>query len=365
MKIYLRILAFTLLGLGLAPGLAWAGGDGVLATAGNGDPIGPPGSTKATTTTDGTRTIEVPEGMVYVPAGRFAVGTGATASTAELDGYCIGKFSVTNAEYKAFLDATGATDAPRYWSGGTYPAGKASHPVSHVSLIRAREYAAWVGRETGRKVVIPSALQWEKAARGPQGFLYPWGNTPDSSYRDGVLTTRFNYNAVVVADLLKADPKKQVTYDKPKGKHFGEKTTLDRVAAFDADGRATTLSITPEGSVRGWISHATETGFAGTDLFRSINAAGGSTTPVGSYESGRSGYGCYDMAGNIWNWTETTIVATNGIEKGQSVFEIRGGAWYSMGRSGRSVALGEGRAASGSYNTVGFRIAVIPPAAAP
>lgn len=332
-----------------------------LTRAANGDGIPHPTSKKTHPVTDGTRTIHVPEGMVYVAAGRFTVGTGANATQAELDGYCIGKFSVTNAEYKAFLDATGSRSLPSYWADGTYPKGKANHPVAYVSLTKAREYAAWVSKETGWKLTIPTSNQWEKAARGPNGYLYPWGNSPDVRFADGVLTTKYNFNAVTAADCLKNEPKKEVTYNNKKSsKYFGTKTTVDRIAGYDNEGKPTYLSVGENGSVRGWVSHGTYTGFIYTDLFSLINAAGGNTTPVGSYEAGKSGYGCYDMAGNIWNWCDSTIVATNGAEKGKTVNEIRGGSWYATGNSCRSVSIGEGRAASEAYNTVGFRIVMLP-----
>jgi formylglycine-generating enzyme required for sulfatase activity len=333
---------------------------GYVATAANGVGIPHPTSKATYPVLDGDRTIRVPEGMVYVPAGKCKIGTGASASTVELEGYCIGKFSVTNAEYKAFLDATGSRSYPRYWAGGTYPEGKANHPVAFVSLTKAREYVAWVSKATGWNVTIPTANQWEKAARGPNGYLYPWGNSAEMKYEDGVLTTRCNYNAVVAAKYLKESPKKEVAYTKKSVKYSGTRTTVDRIAAYDEQGNPTYLSISANGSVRGWVAHGTNTGFIGTDLFASLNDAGGNTTAVGSYETGKSGYGCHDMAGNLWNWCETTIKATNGAEKGQTVNEIRGGSWYATGRSCQSVSIGEGRAASGAYNTVGFRIAMIP-----
>jgi hypothetical protein len=152
----------------------------------------------------------------------------------------------------------------------------------------------------------------------------------------------------------------EVTYNNKKSKYFGVKTTVDRIAGYDDQGNPTYLSLSPSGSVRGWVSHSTYTGFIYTDLFSRLNAVGGNTTPVGSYEAGKSAYGCYDMAGNVWNWCDTLIVATNGAEKGRTVNEIRGGSWYAMGTSARSVSIGEGRAAAGAYNTVGFRIVMVP-----
>ncbi|QEL13738.1 formylglycine-generating enzyme family protein [Limnoglobus roseus] len=333
-----------------------------VAKAANGNDIPHPASTQTTPVTDGGKTIAVPDGMVYVPAGEFTAGTGNSAKKVNLDGYCIGKFSVTNAEYKAFLDDTGTRGTPSYWHGGTYPEGKANHPVAYVSLAKAKEYAAWVGKKTGWKVAIPTADQWEKAARGPKGFLYPWGNSSDVVYADGKLTSKFNFNGVTVAKYLKDEPKKAVTYNNNKSKYFGIKTTVDQIAGYDNSGRATTLSIGANGSVRGWVSHGTYTGFIYTDLFTSLGETGGNTTPVGSYEAGKSGYGCYDMAGNLWNWCDSTIVATNGAEKGKTVNEIRGGSWYAVSNSCRSTSIGEGRAASGAYNTVGFRIVMIPAA---
>jgi formylglycine-generating enzyme required for sulfatase activity len=326
--------------------------------AGNGAVILDPTSKKTNTVKDADRTVQVPEMMVYIPAGKARIGAGD--ETVVLDGFCIGKFSVTNAEYRAFLIATGSTRFPRYWTNGAYPQGKANHPVVYVSLTDAESYAKWVSDKTGWNIVIPTSNQWEKAARGPNGSLYPWGDTMDVSYQSGILKSRFSFNGVTVAEFLKNAPKKVVKYDNPKSPYFGKTTTVDRIAAYNRDGQPTFLTIGPNGSVRGWVNHDTYTGFIYTDLFTSLNDAGGNTAPVGSYEDGKSGYGCYDMAGNVWNWCETLILATNGAERGKRVNEIRGGSWYANGTSCKCVAIGEGRAASGAYNTVGFRIAMIP-----
>ena len=50
--------------------------------------------------------------MVYVPAGSFTYGTGTTVATVALDGFCLSRFHVTNAEYKVFLNATGSVNYP-------------------------------------------------------------------------------------------------------------------------------------------------------------------------------------------------------------------------------------------------------------
>ncbi len=336
-----------------------ATGGPYLTKAANGHGIPHPTSKATYVVKDGAKSIQVPEAMVYVPAGEFTVGERSDAAKQRLDGYCIGKFDVTNAEYKTFCDGTG-TRPPSYWKGGTYPDDKANHSVVYVSLNNAQAYAAWVSQQTGWKVTVPTSEQWEKAARGPKGTVYPWGNELDTSVVNGVLTSKFNYAGVTAAYYLKNKPKLTVTYDNSKSKYFGTKTTVEKIAGYDEAGNATYLSVSPTGGVRGWVSHSTYTGFIYTDLFTSINDAGGNTSPVGSYEAGKSGYGCYDMAGNVWNWCDTMIVASNGAEKGKRVNEIRGGSWYAMATSCKSLGIGEGRAASGAYNTVGFRVVMMP-----
>src|SRR5438874_4989058 len=102
-----------------------------IAKVGNGTGIPHPASKKTYEVTDGGHRFAVPENMVYVPAGEFTFGAGPAARKVHLDGYCIGKFSVTNAEYKAFLDATDSKRFPSYWADGTYPQGKANHPVGY------------------------------------------------------------------------------------------------------------------------------------------------------------------------------------------------------------------------------------------
>ena len=356
MRIQWILLLATLLNIGSS---AVGSADGPVAKAADGTAIPHPASKKTYPVKDGKRTVDVPEGMVYVPAGKFTAGMGTDARQVTLEGFCIGKYSVTNAEYKAFLDATGGR-APIYWANGTYPEGKSNHPVAFVSMTQAAAYAEWLTKQTGWKYGLPTSDQWEKAARGPKNTLYPWGDSMDASYSGGVLTSKFNFNAVIVAEYLKNSPKLETAYVAKSAKYGGQKTTVEKIAAYDEAGNATPLSIGAGGQVRGWVAHGTNTGFIGTELFASINAAGGNTTPVGKYEAGKSGYGCYDMAGNVWNWCDTKVTATNGAEKGKTVNEIRGGSWYANGTSCKSVSIGEGRAASGTYNTVGFRLVMIP-----
>lgn len=318
--------------------------------AGNGMSVLSPIDKATTQVKDGVRTISIPAGMVYVPAGKFTFGE---SETRDLPAYAIARFEVTNAEYKAFLDATGHHGAPRYWKGGTYPADKASHPVLFVSLDDAQAYCAWISAQTGRKIVVPSAEQWEKAARGPKGWRYPWGNDKDSRVSAGRLSTHFNYNAVCAAHMLEKEAKTLTTYVS-KSAQAGAQGRVEDIMT----GNGQVFSLTADGGVNAWIDHNTNTGFVNTQLYRDLVDNGGFTMPVGTYESGASAYGCHDMAGNAYEWTTSVITATNGAERGKQVNDVRGGSWYSTGRSGMALCTGEGRQPHGAYHSVGFRIAM-------
>jgi iron(II)-dependent oxidoreductase len=90
--------------------------------------------------------------------------------------FYIDRYPVTNAEFKKFLDAAGYHPKDdhnflRDWHGGTFPDGWANKPVTWVSLEDARAYAAWAGRR------LPHEWEWQYAAQGTDGRLYPWGNS--------------------------------------------------------------------------------------------------------------------------------------------------------------------------------------------
>lgn len=300
---------------------------------------------------DGPKTIKIPAGMVYVPSGKFTFGEGESR---ELPPYAIARFEVTNAEYKAFIDDARYRGTPRYWKGGEYPKDKANHPVLFVSLDDAEAYCAWVSDKTGQKIVVPTAEQWEKAARGPKAYRYPWGNDKDSSYRGGKLKTHFNYNAVCAAYMLSHEAKTLTAYV-DKSSQAGQEGRVEDI--MTSNGKV--FAVTADGGVDAWIDHDTNTGFVNTKLYRDLVDNGGFTTPVGSFPTGISHYGCHDMAGNAYEWTSSIITATNGAERGQEVNDVRGGSWYSTGRSGMSLCTGEGRKRSGGYHSVGFRIAMV------
>jgi formylglycine-generating enzyme required for sulfatase activity len=145
--------------------------------------------------------------MVYVPSGTFQMGSAIgdlyTASneypqhTVTLDGFWLDRTEVSVAQFRQFVTETGyETEAEQEgwaftWTGtewdeveGTdwqHPHGPDSstpedHPVVQVTWDDAAAYCEWAG------VQLPTEAQWEYAARGPEGYIYPWGNTFDGMY---------------------------------------------------------------------------------------------------------------------------------------------------------------------------------------
>jgi len=92
-----------------------------------------------------------------------------------LPAYEIGRYPVTNVEYRAFVRDTNHSP-PRHWEGDAYPDGLGDHPVVLVTWHDAGAYCAWLREKTGRPYRLPTEAHWEKAARGTEGQVYPWGD---------------------------------------------------------------------------------------------------------------------------------------------------------------------------------------------
>ena len=141
---------------------------------------------------------QAPEGMVEVPAGRFHFKVGGTEMEGadqlgvdvaypwesipmrlhehhmDMKRFFIDRTLVTNRQFKAFVDAAhyhprDAANFLKDWTSGTYPEGWADRPVTWVSIEDARAYAAWAGKR------LPNEWEWQYAAQGADGRLYPWG----------------------------------------------------------------------------------------------------------------------------------------------------------------------------------------------
>jgi len=170
---------------------------------------------------------EVPE-TIAIPAGAFLEGSDAAEREAayrldeaayghsitrkngwyddeapkrhiELPAYRITRTLITNDQYAGFVAETGhrAPDVdPKTWAGYRLihlwkrtrrhawrdrkpPKGRGDHPVVLVSHDDARAYAKWLSEKTGREWRLPTEQEWVKAARGADGWRFPWGNKFD------------------------------------------------------------------------------------------------------------------------------------------------------------------------------------------
>jgi len=144
----------------------------------------------------------------------------------------------------------------------TVAPGFEDHPVIYVTWYGVSEYAQWAGKR------LPAEEEWEKAARGIDGRVYPWGNE----------------------------------FDKKK-------------CNIDESG----------------IDH---------------------TTPVKKYQEGRSPYGCLDMAGNVWEWTDSWY------DEGKEEFKVlRGSSWDDL-RNVARCASRDGYSPEFRFSSYGFRCAM-------
>lgn len=243
--------------------------------------------------------------MVFVPAGDFTMGStsqqivqmvancneGANVCNFNnfdkeipqhevyLDSYYIDQYEVTNARYAKCV-AAGICQPPKDLSSSTYTNYYGNHDFDNYPIIRvnwsdAKIYCGW------REDRLPSEAEWEKAARGTDERVYPWGDNIDCSHA--------NYSGCV-----------------------------------------------------------------------------GETVSVGSYESGKSPYDVYDMAGNVWEWVNDWYGSYQNLHVynplGPSSGEdhiLRGGSWYHLDVYVRSTwrTRSSGLEHLQSTATVGFRCA--------
>jgi len=121
--------------------------------------------------------------MVYIPAGKFTMGIDAgepdegPAHEVYLDAYWMDQTEVTNAMYTLCVQdgvckppvETGSYTREHYYDSPLF----ADYPVIYVDWEMASTYCGWAGAR------LPSEAEWEKAARGEDALLYPWGEEWD------------------------------------------------------------------------------------------------------------------------------------------------------------------------------------------
>lgn len=148
---------------------------------------------------------QVPPELVYIPAGRFRFGEQDSPRVPQrhlsLPGFLIRKTEVTVGEYLEFWRgltdprereqyrsrvgfAPDSTTLEPAWDdeGRCHPAIRGDRPVVGISHAAAEAYCRWLGERTGVRYRLPTAEEWEKAARGADGRTYPWGNGYNPAY---------------------------------------------------------------------------------------------------------------------------------------------------------------------------------------
>ena len=120
-------------------------------------------------------------GMTEIPAGEFLMGTDIGTSfdgpphTVELATFWIDTVEVTTTQYKRCVDASSCPPADDDAACNAGKVGRELHPVNCVDWNQAGTYCLWAGKR------LPSEAEWEKAARGTDGRIFPWGDSPPNA----------------------------------------------------------------------------------------------------------------------------------------------------------------------------------------
>lgn len=251
----------------------------------------------------GTATVGLPPDSI--PDRTFGWQDAAPARRVWLPPFLIDRYPVTNAEYDRFCAEIAAEG--HLWCHPEEPEDKdhtrntisdarfaSDHPAAGVDWYDAYAYSHWADKE------LPTEHQWERAARGPDGRRWPWGEEWDPSLATWA------------------------------GSTFGR----------------------PELTLDAW-----------RDLLTSFgpDTPTGVTTPVNEHEGGASRFGAVDMVGNCWEWTKSDALTRRFFTPSQKIaasrmlaVTLKGGAWSSL--PGLMFPSYRGRdAPTCRHNEIGFR----------
>ncbi|MFN8483788.1 MAG: SUMF1/EgtB/PvdO family nonheme iron enzyme [Anaerolineae bacterium] len=170
----------------------------------------------------GVRPDGVPDiAWVFIPAGAFRMGSDRETDPeaygdetprhpVRLDAFAISRYPITVAQFRPFVESDGYSNAgywtpdgrrwkadrraPALWNDPTWALD--NHPVVGVTWYEANAYCAWLSQRLGARVRLPSEAEWEKAARGVDGRIYPWGDGFDAN-RGNVYDTQITRTSAV------------------------------------------------------------------------------------------------------------------------------------------------------------------------
>jgi gamma-glutamyl hercynylcysteine S-oxide synthase len=235
------------------------------------------------------------------------------------------KYPVTNAEFKRFLDSShyhpkDDLNFLKDWKNGTYPEGAGKKPVTWVSLEDAREYAKWAGKR------LPHEWEWQYAAQGNDGRLYPWGNCDWQPTVDRTTSAAGPVPAAQPAAAPGPNPARSLVPLTP---------SPALACNAGADPGSAPAPIPDHGRVLG------------------------SASDVDAHPSGASPFGVMDMVGNVWQWTDEYADdhTRAAILRGGSHYRPSGSIWY-FPEAYKNTQHGKLLLMAPSYDrsgTVGFR----------
>ncbi len=321
---------------------------------------------------------------LYIPAGTAVLGSPAGDPQAlpaeqplhsvEVAAFYLARCPVTNAEYRAFMEAGGYDDARWWtptgwqWRQGVLPDGGPVEEIlelRHYFLLHPGELER---RVAGGRMLPETAAAWQARCEQPEEAVRAavLRDTPDGPRTQPALwaDAAFNQPQQPVAGVAWYEALAYCAW------------LNDRLTQPDADQRTRELLAAawqvrlPSEAEWEWAAGGpTHTRFAWGDTFESSRAntlegRAQAPTPVGAYPTGASAYGALDMSGNVWEWTSTLFrpypyQADDGREdplaEGKRV--LRGGSWFNNQRGARVADRKYDRPVY-RPNNFGFRLAL-------